>query len=96
MNIQDLKKIWNNKSQIVEGFKNSIIKDEFVESVAAIRNEKCLACTFYDKEGTKCIVPGTGPCCGDCGCSLHLKQRSLSAGCDRGFWEPILDDNEEI
>jgi hypothetical protein len=96
MNIQDLKKIWNNKSQIVEGFKNSIIKDEFVESVAAIRNEKCLACTFYDKEGTKCIVPGTGPCCGDCGCSLHLKQRSLSAGCGQGFWESILDDNEEI
>ena len=96
MNIQDLKKIWNNRSQIIEGFKNSISKDEFVESVAAIRNETCLTCTFYDEKGTKCVVPGTGPCCGDCGCSLHLKQRSLSAGCDQGFWQPVVDDNDEI
>ena len=32
MTTEDLKKIWNNKEKILEGFKNAIIKDEYVEN----------------------------------------------------------------
>jgi hypothetical protein len=94
MNIEDLKKIWNNKEQILEGFKNSIIKDEFIESVAELRNEICKSCSFYDTVGTGCMVPGTQPCCSDCGCNLHMKQRSLSALCGQGKWDAVIEEND--
>jgi hypothetical protein len=95
MNLQELRKIWNNKQQILEGFKNSIIKDEFVESIAELRNEICKSCSFYDTVGTGCMVPGTQPCCSDCGCNLHMKQRSLSSPCGQGKWDAITDEDEE-
>jgi hypothetical protein len=37
---------------------------------------------------------GTQPCCGECGCSLHLKQRSLTSYCDLGKWNAITEENE--
>jgi hypothetical protein len=95
MNLADLKKIWNSKQQILEGFKNSIVKDEFVESIATLRNEICQSCLFYDTKGDGCMVPGTQPCCSDCGCSLHMKQRSLSSSCGQGKWDAITEEDEE-
>ena len=92
MNSSDLKKIWNNKKKILEGFKNAIIKDDYIESVAEIRNEICKGCEKYDTTGNSCLVPGTQPCCGECGCSLYLKQRSLASNCDLGKWEAILEE----
>lgn len=94
MNLQDLKKIWNNKEQILEGFKNSIVPDEFVENIATIRNDICKNCEFYDTKGEGCMVPGTQPCCSDCGCSLYMKQRSLMASCGKGKWDAIMEDHE--
>jgi hypothetical protein len=41
------------------------------------------------------MVPGTSPCCGLCGCSLSLKTRALSAACDAGKWEAILNEEEQ-
>ena len=37
----DLKKIWKNRKEIYEGIKNSVIRDDYVEDVAAKRMAIC-------------------------------------------------------
>jgi hypothetical protein len=88
-------KIWKNKGKIAEGIMNSIFKSEHVEEIAAERMKICMECPSIDHEGKKCAVPGTQPCCGACGCSLHLKQRSLSSFCDEGRWDAVVTEEEE-
>lgn len=87
--------IWKNKKDILEGVKNSIIKDQFVEEVSLYRMEICNTCPL---KGDECIVPGTKPCCNECGCSLKFKTRSLSSSCphpDGPKWVNILTELEE-
>jgi len=93
MNI--LKQIWEERHKIMEGVKNSIIRDEFVEDIAALRNSICDDCEL---KGKKCAVKGTAPCCNECGCSLAFKTRSLSSSCphpDGPKWEALLTEDEE-
>ncbi len=90
-----LGKIWKNRKQIMEGVKNSIIRDEFVEEVAAQRREICNVCVRKDDEGSSCVVPGTQPCCNLCGCSLSIKLRALSAECPDLRWHAVLTEEEE-
>jgi hypothetical protein len=90
-----LKTIWKNKSQIMEGIKNAILRDEFVEDVAKLRHDVCDSCEL---KGKKCSVKGTGPCCNECGCSLAFKTRSLSSECphpDGPKWKAIISEEEE-
>lgn len=90
-----LTQIWENRQKIMEGIKNSIIRDEFVEDVAKHRMEVCDACEF---KGDKCLVPGTSPCCNDCGCSLAFKTRSLSSECPHPNgpkWKALMSEEEE-
>ena len=87
-------KIWKNKNQILEGIKNKIFKTEHVEQIASERNSICKKCDQLDTKGTECIVPGTAPCCGSCGCSLQLKLRSLSSDCPLGKWDAVLTHEE--
>lgn len=87
-----LKVIWANRSEILEGIKNSIVRDEFVENVAKLRNEICDECP---SKGRKCEVKGTAPCCNECGCSLAFKTRSLSSDCPLGKWQAIATKEEE-
>ena len=58
-------------------------KKQYVEVVAAERLAICKECVAYDGE---CFVPGTGPCCGCCGCILKLKIRVMDAECEKGKW----------
>jgi hypothetical protein len=93
-----LKKIWDNKSKILEGLKNSLFKDQFVEEVAEERMKICNSCELIDLKGDKCLVPGTAPCCGECGCSLSLKLRSLSSHCthpEGKKWREVITQEEE-
>jgi hypothetical protein len=94
-----LTQIWKNKSQILEGIINTVIRDEFVEEVAALRIEVCKECSIYDTIGSGCIMPGSQPCCdvnkGGCGCSLALATRSLSKDCPLGKWEALMTEDEE-
>lgn len=93
-----LKTIWSNKTKIFEGVKNSIFKSEHVEEIAAARMEICNACPHIDHEGDSCLVSGTQPCCGKCGCSLKLKLRSLSSQCgdeENPRWLALLSPEEE-
>lgn len=87
-----LKQIWQERHKILEGIKNSIIRDEFVEEIAALRYHHCEKCP---SKGDECAVPGTAPCCNECGCSLGFKTRSLAADCPLGKWDALLTEEEE-
>jgi len=87
-----LKIIWDNKTQIMEGIKNAVLRDEFVEDVARLRHDVCDNCP---SKGKKCAVKGTSPCCNECGCSLTFKTRSLSSECPLGKWGAIISEEEE-
>ena len=88
--------IFKNRKQILEGIKNKIFKQEHVEAVAKERWEQhCVRCESLDREGKKCTVPKTQPCCGECGCSLGLKIRSLSSSCPLNKWPALMTDEEE-
>lgn len=94
--MKDVIKIWKEKDKILEGIKNRIFKNADVEYIAAERMKICATCSFLDKQGTSCIVPGTEPCCGLCGCSLSLKTRALSAACDAHKWLAEISPEEQI
>jgi len=87
--------IWKNKGKILEGITNNVFRKEHVEEIAAQRQAICDTCEFIDKKGTSCVMPGTQPCCGVCGCSLALKLRSLSSACDKQKWEAVVTQEEE-
>lgn len=86
---------FKNTKQILEGIKNNIFKKEHIEAEAALRWSICKKCILLDKEGHFCMVPGTEPCCGDCGCSLALKTRSLSSSCPVNKWPALMSEDEE-
>ena len=86
---------FKNTTQILEGIKNSVFKKEHIEAEAALRWSICKECPIVDLKGDKCLVPGTQPCCGDCGCSLGLKTRSLSSACPLDKWKAIMDEETE-
>ena len=84
--------IWQNRSQIFEGIKNSVIRDETVEEISRLRYDICDECS---SKGKKCAVKGTAPCCNECGCSLTFKTRSLSSSCPLGKWEALITEEQE-
>jgi len=86
--------IWKNSGKILEGIKNNLFKKEHVELIAKDRLTICESCTLFDIKGDKCMVPGTQPCCGSCGCSMDLKIRSLGADCPEGKWNAVLSHEE--
>lgn len=81
-----MKKAWETRLEILDGIKNYINKQVEVEKLANTRLKICEECPFIDRIGTKCAVPRTGPCCGECGCSLTLKARSTESECPVGKW----------
>jgi len=85
-------KIWKERKKIMEGIKNAVVRDKFVEVIAKERQKICDGCEFM---GNECMVPGTGPCCNVCGCSLKLKTRSLSSACDKKKWKAMLSEEQE-
>ena len=91
---QNLIEIWKHRGQILEGIKNSVFKNEHVEEIAKQRDAICQSCLLIDREGSKCVMPGTQPCCGVCGCSLQFLQRSLSSKCEMDKWSAVLSEEE--
>ena len=91
----NLIRIWKERGKIAEGIKNNIFKTHHVENIAFFRNEICKSCAYLDTQGTDCAVPGTQPCCSECGCSLAFKTRSLSSSCPKGFWLAEVTEEEE-
>ena len=91
----NLIKLWKEKGKILEGVKNSIFKQEHIEEIAASRMAVCKECSSIDNEGTKCYMAGTQPCCGECGCKLSFKTRSISSSCPKDKWSAIASEEEE-
>lgn len=90
-------KIWKNKWHIIQGVWNSIFRTKYIEKIAADRMEICMHCPDLDLEGKKCMMPGTAPCCGKCGCSLEYKTRDLTSGCgnlDAPRWHSVETEKE--
>lgn len=87
--------IWKNRKGILEGIKNSVIRDEFVEDIARMRHDICDDCEHLDTKGKECAVKKTQPCCAECGCSLAFKTRSLSSACPLRKWEAIATEEQE-
>jgi hypothetical protein len=79
--LEKIKTIWKNKALIWEGLINKIFKRDPVEKVYNERIKICKECPNLDNTGTKCMVVGTQPCCGICGCSLSMKLRSMDSQC---------------
>ncbi|MDA8685569.1 hypothetical protein N9L94_00950 [Robiginitalea sp.] len=86
---------FGNMPSILEGIKNKVFTKEDVEEVAAIRWGICDSCQYVDHVGTHCVVPGSQPCCSDCGCILSLKIRSMSAECPKGKWSAFMSEDDE-
>ena len=82
-------------NQVFEGVKNSIFKQEHVEMIANERWKICKTCEFLDAKGNMCAIPGTQPCCADCGCALGIKLRSLSSACGKAKWDAVLTEEQE-
>ena len=96
--MENILHVWNNRNSILEGIKNNLFKKEHIELVAQDRMKKCSSCPHLNNTGEKCLVPGTQPCCGLCGCKLSWKLRSLSEECpdpENKRWEKFLDEHEE-
>lgn len=87
--------VWKKRNKILEGIKNSIFTNDHIEELAIHRNSICQDCEFIDREGSKCFMPGTQPCCGVCGCSLKFLQRSPSSKCEKGKWDSVMSEEEE-
>lgn len=87
--------VFKNRGQILEGIKNKIFKKDHIEAEAALRWSICKECPSLDRDGDKCVAPGTQPCCGECGCSLGFKTRALSASCPLGKWKAVMDEETE-
>ena len=86
---------WKNKGAILEGIKNNVFKKEHVEQIYDHRLEICKGCDSMDESGDHCAIPGTSPCCAECGCSFSIKLRSLSAECDLKKWKAETSELEE-
>jgi len=93
--INQLIRAFGNLPAIYEGVKNKIFKQEEIEEIAAIRWSICQKCKYFDFIGTNCAIPGTQPCCSDCGCNLSLKVRALSQGCPKNKWFAFMDKQTE-
>ena len=92
---KSLKEIWLNRVNILEGIKNSIFAIEHIEIIAEERLKICRNCVNIDEKGSNCLLPGSQPCCGLCGCKLSWKVRALSEKCDDNKWEALLTPEEE-
>lgn len=77
--------IWKNKEQILQGITNTLIRDEFIESIAKERLAICHTCPSLSTDCKPLIYE----CCSLCGCSLKFKTRSMSDACPKEKWLAI-------
>ena len=102
--MKKLSNIWKNKWKILQGIRYTWFPNKYVEKIAEIRTKVCESnqCGFYNKAGDLPIVVVKGsPSCGQCGCRISYKSRSLSAWCslkEEGkypLWDAELTEEQE-
>lgn len=72
-------KIIKDLPKIIRAFFNMVFDRHTY--IAEKRLDICNKCELIDKDGKNCVLPGTQPCCGVCGCSLKLLIRSIDSSC---------------
>lgn len=97
--INKIKTIWENRRNIWYGIYYKYINtSNNSQAIAEARMKICNTCPHIDNAGNKCLVPGTQPCCGKCGCSLKLKVFSLSSDCgdeNNPRWKAVMTEEQE-
>jgi hypothetical protein len=83
-----ISEIWKHKKEILAGITNTLIKDKFVEEIAAERMSVCNQCSEKKTDGCAALIKA---CCKICGCSLEFKTRSLASHCPVHKW-PALEE----
>lgn len=86
------KETWKNRKAIFQGFWNYIFRKQYIEKISKERMEVCNSCDQLDTKGDNCLWEGTQPCCSECGCSLDIKTRSLSAECPLKHWKAVENE----
>jgi hypothetical protein len=74
--------------EIFNGWKNLLIKDDYVELIAKKRIEICNSCDENSRK--KEIKHRPDFHCTACGCTLAAKTRSLESACPMKFWPSLL------
>ena len=90
-----------NWSQIVEGWRNSIIPPkhlkELIEETSKERLQICETCPWHssNREGYTSMRPDEH--CTDCGCTLSAKTKCLSCDCPLEVpkWKAVITEEEE-
>lgn len=84
-----ISEIYSNRTNIISGIVNSIIKQSSVETLSQKRLAVCRSnmCGFHDPHGTseKAVMKGSESC-GECGCKLAWKTRAPGDKCRKGYW----------
>ncbi len=82
--LENFKKAWDNRGDILDGVKNSIFVNNQIEALYEERNEICKSnvCGYYDPEGRSeaAVFPGERSCAA-CGCKLEWKLRAPGSNC---------------
>lgn len=95
MKIGKLLKAFGNMDKIYEGIRNNVFRKDHIEAVASVRWQTCKVCEMLDETGKDCAVPGTQPCCSDCGCAIGNKIRCLSCSCPLDKWKEVMTEEAE-
>ena len=82
---------------IKEHFKSllNVFSKKLNVGLEEIDRDHPLNVVLVDKDGKYCAMPGTAPCCADCGYILNLKVRSLSSSCPKGKWAAFMSEEME-
>lgn len=72
--------------EIFSGWWNYFFRNEEIEKLSESRMKICNDCEIIDRTGIKCALPGSQPCCGDCGCPLSKLTRSKESTCPLNKW----------
>jgi len=80
--------IWQNKTKILNGIKNTLVKQQIIEDIAVSRRAICLSCPDLEAD-PKAIIKER---CGKCGCAIKFKTRCLECSCPMDKWPAIKQE----
>ena len=80
--------------EIFNGWKNLLIKDDYVELVAQKRLEICNGCSKNSIK--KKVTHRPDFHCTACGCTLAAKTRSLESSCPISLWPALQNITPQI
>lgn len=75
--------------EIFQGWKNLLIKDDYVELIAQKRLEICNGCSKNSLK--KKVTHRPDFHCTACGCTLAAKTRSIESSCPLSIWPALLE-----